>query len=76
MPHDMNANDVAASREGFKYFLIIIDDASRYRLLYFLKTKDEAYDRLVFWVLAIKNVGFKPLAAVRSDIESVVWSNR
>ncbi|GKA26417.1 ribonuclease H-like domain-containing protein [Tanacetum coccineum] len=39
------------SREGFRYFLTIVDDFSRSVWVYLLKTKDEVYSMLPFSVL-------------------------
>lgn len=71
-----DANNLASSREGYKYFFIITDDATRYRWVYFLHTKDSAFDSFVSWVKFIKNHGMTPPAVLRSDIDGVFRSKR
>nr|GEW99095.1 putative reverse transcriptase, RNA-dependent DNA polymerase, Gag-polypeptide of LTR copia-type [Tanacetum cinerariifolium] len=43
------------SREGFKYFLTIVDDFSRAMWVYLIKTKDEVFDVFVAFVKMIHN---------------------
>ncbi|KAL1955685.1 hypothetical protein VTO42DRAFT_8230 [Malbranchea cinnamomea] len=61
-------DDNPPSREGTRYFMLITDDATRFRWVYFLKTKAEAPTRLQKWIEFIKNLGFRPPAYIRSDV--------
>ncbi|GJW31990.1 ribonuclease H-like domain-containing protein [Tanacetum coccineum] len=44
-----------SSREGFRYFLTIVDDYSRAVWTYLLKTKDEVFDCIVNFIKLIHN---------------------
>lgn len=59
------------SRLGYKYFLLITDDATRFRWIYGLKSRDqrEIAARLRHWRQHINNLGFKTPAFLRSDNE-------
>lgn len=54
-----------------RYFLLITDDATRYRWVYTLRTRDEAVPTFQGWLEHIKNQGFSPPAFVRSDREFI-----
>ncbi|EDN03589.1 predicted protein [Histoplasma mississippiense (nom. inval.)] len=64
------------SRQGTKYYMLITDDATRYRWIYFLHTKDQAVEIYAHWVQFMKNLGFTPPALVRTDIDGVFRSNK
>lgn len=34
------------SKRGFKYFLVFKDDFSKFRKVYFIKTKDEVFEKI------------------------------
>ncbi|CBF81124.1 hypothetical protein AN5227.2 [Aspergillus nidulans FGSC A4] len=55
--------------ENTRYFLLITDDATRYRWFFTLRTTDEAIPTFQWWIKHIKNQGFSPPAFVRSDRE-------
>jgi Reverse transcriptase (RNA-dependent DNA polymerase) len=59
------------SRHGFKYFLLITDDATRFRWIYGLISRDqkEISARLRHWCRHINNLGFQTPAFLRSDNE-------
>ncbi|KOS39226.1 hypothetical protein ACN38_g9947 [Penicillium nordicum] len=59
------------SRHGYKYFLLITDDATRFRWIYSLISRDrrEIAARLRYWRQHINNLGFKTPAFLRSDNE-------
>lgn len=59
------------SRQHHRYFLLITDDATRYRWVYFLERKSDAVQSYAFWTSHIVNLGFKPAAFVRSDVDGV-----
>jgi hypothetical protein len=54
-----------------RYFLLITDDATRYRWVYTLQTRDEAIPIFQGWLEHIKNQGFSPPAFVRSNHEFI-----
>ncbi|GKA96848.1 ribonuclease H-like domain-containing protein, partial [Tanacetum coccineum] len=56
-----------SSREGFKYFLTIVDDYSRAVWTYLLKTKDEVFDCLVNFIKLIHNQFDAKIKTIRSD---------
>jgi hypothetical protein len=43
------------TKDGQKYFMTMIDDASRYCYVYLLKTKDEALNCLKIYKAKVKN---------------------
>ena len=55
------------SRHGFKYFASITDDATRYRWILLLKTKDEVFYKFKEWLPYAENQSEKNLKALRSD---------
>ncbi|GJX21457.1 putative RNA-directed DNA polymerase, partial [Tanacetum coccineum] len=55
------------SREGFKYFLTIVDDFSRSVWVYLLKSKDEVYNMFVNFYKLILTQFEKKIKTVRSD---------
>ncbi|GJX77414.1 putative RNA-directed DNA polymerase [Tanacetum coccineum] len=56
-----------SSREGFKYFLTIVDDYSRAVWTYLLKTKDEVFDCFVNFIKLIHNQFNATIKTIRSD---------
>ena len=56
-----------ASVGGSKYFVSFIDDYSRYVSVYFLKTKDEAYDKFIEYVELVENQFDLKVKKFRSD---------
>ncbi|GJT57055.1 ribonuclease H-like domain-containing protein [Tanacetum coccineum] len=56
-----------SSREGFKYFLTIVDDYSRAVWTYLLKTKDEVFDCFVNFIKLIHNQFNTKIKTIRSD---------
>jgi hypothetical protein len=57
--------------KNIRYFMLITDDATRYRWVYTLRTRDEAVPTFQGWLEHIKNQGFSPPAFVRSDREFI-----
>ncbi|GKD75042.1 ribonuclease H-like domain-containing protein, partial [Tanacetum coccineum] len=55
------------SREGFKYFLTIVDDYSKAVWVYLVKTKDEVFDAFVSYIKLIPNQFDIKNKTVRSD---------
>nr|XP_043624691.1 uncharacterized protein LOC122596185 [Erigeron canadensis] len=55
------------SRDGYKYFLTIVDDFSRAVWVFLLKSKDEVYENIVNFVSLIKNQFDKNIKCFRSD---------
>jgi hypothetical protein len=57
--------------KNIRYFMLITDDATRYRWVYTLRTRDEAIPTFNGWLEHIKNQGFSPPSFVRSDREFI-----
>ncbi|GKB84192.1 putative RNA-directed DNA polymerase [Tanacetum coccineum] len=55
------------SREGYKYFLTIVDDFSRVVWVYLVKTKNEVFDVFVSFINLINNQFKIKIKMVRSD---------
>ncbi|GJS31762.1 putative RNA-directed DNA polymerase [Tanacetum coccineum] len=55
------------SREGYRYFLTIVDDFSRAVWVYLLKSKDEVFGYFVEFVNLIANQFLKRIKTIRSD---------
>ncbi|GJW31989.1 ribonuclease H-like domain-containing protein [Tanacetum coccineum] len=55
------------SREGFRYFLTIVDDYSRAVWTYLLKTKDEVFDCIVNFIKHFHNQFNVKIKTFRSD---------
>ncbi|KAI3825951.1 hypothetical protein L1987_07722 [Smallanthus sonchifolius] len=55
------------SREGFKYFLTIVDDFSRAVWLFLLKTKDQVFENIESYFSMIKTQFEKQIKICRSD---------
>ena len=56
-----------ASKEGFRYFLTIVDDFTRSVWVYLIKSKDEVFDCIVIFYNLIKNQFQKHVKTFRSD---------
>ncbi|GJR79770.1 putative RNA-directed DNA polymerase, partial [Tanacetum coccineum] len=56
-----------SSREGFKFFLTIVDDFSRAVWTYLLKTKDEVFEHIVSFINLIHNQFNIKIKTFRSD---------
>lgn len=52
---------------GCKYFISFIDDFSKKVWVYFLKTKDEAFERFKEWKEAVENQTGKKIKCLRTD---------
>ncbi|GJX52152.1 putative RNA-directed DNA polymerase [Tanacetum coccineum] len=55
------------SREGYRYFLTIVDDFSRAVWVYLIKSKDEVFGYFVEFVNLIANQFLKRIKVIRSD---------
>ncbi|XP_071704554.1 uncharacterized protein [Rutidosis leptorrhynchoides] len=55
------------SREGYKYFLTIVDDFSRAVWTFLLKTKEDTFDNIQSFINLIKNQFNKNVKIIRSD---------
>ena len=55
------------SRHGYKYFATITDDATRYRWVLLLKTKDEVVPKFKEWLPYAETQSERKLKALRSD---------
>ncbi|XP_071740955.1 uncharacterized protein [Rutidosis leptorrhynchoides] len=64
------------SRDGFRYFLTIVDDLSRAVWIFLLKTKDEVYDYVEGFCLLIKTQINKTVKILRSDNGSEFVNSR
>lgn len=59
--------NVTPSLSGNKYFLSIIDDKTRKVWLFFLKTKDETFERFCEWKELVENQTGKKVKCLRTD---------
>ena len=55
------------TRGGKKYFIMFIEDSTKYFYIYLLKSKDEAIDKFVLYKNEAENQLNKKIKAVRSD---------
>ena len=55
------------SLSGSEYFLTFIDDKTRFTWIYFLKTKDEVFDKFLEWKKAVEKSSGKELKTLRTD---------
>lgn len=58
---------VSSSLSGKQYFLSIIDDKTRKVWIYFLKTKDETFDKFCEWKELVENQLNKRVKCLRTD---------
>lgn len=61
------SSNVTPSLSGCKYFLPFIDDYSRKVWIYFLKTKDEAFQKFEEWKTLVENQTQQKLKCLRTD---------
>ena len=61
------STNVTPSLSGNKYFLSIIDDKTRKVWLYFLRSKDETFDRFCEWKELVENQQNKKVKCLRID---------
>lgn len=59
--------NVTPSLSGCKYFLTFIDDYSRKVWIYFLRTKDEAFQKFEEWKILVENQTQRRLKCLRTD---------
>lgn len=52
---------------GSKYFLLLKDDFSHFKTVYFLKSKDEAPEKLEVFIKLVENQFGRPIKCLRSD---------
>ncbi|XP_071708647.1 uncharacterized protein [Rutidosis leptorrhynchoides] len=64
------------SKEGFKYFLTIIDDYSSAVWIYMLKSKEDVYDNVFSFVQLIENQFSKKVKIIRSDNGTKFLNNK
>ncbi|XP_071699236.1 uncharacterized protein [Rutidosis leptorrhynchoides] len=64
------------SREGFKYFLTIVDDYSRAVWIYMLKSKEDVYDNVFSFVQLLENQFTKRIKIIRSDNGTEFLNNK
>ncbi|XP_071738974.1 uncharacterized protein [Rutidosis leptorrhynchoides] len=55
------------TKEGFKSFLTMVDDYSRAVWIFLIKTKDEVYDNITYFVQLIETQFHKKVKVFRSD---------
>jgi hypothetical protein len=68
---DMEKEDPVTSRQGAHYYMLLTDDATRYRWVFFLNKKSDALIVLKWWVKWMKNQGFQVPAFFHMDNELV-----
>lgn len=61
------APSVSSSLSGNKYFLSIIDDKTRKVWIYFLRTKDETFEKFCEWKELVENLVDKIVKCLRTD---------
>ncbi|XP_071728992.1 uncharacterized protein [Rutidosis leptorrhynchoides] len=64
------------SREGFKYFLTIVDDYSRAVWIYMLKSKEDMYDNVFSFVQLLENQFTKRIKIIRFDNGTEFFNNK
>ncbi|GJZ99712.1 putative RNA-directed DNA polymerase [Tanacetum coccineum] len=64
------------SRDGFRYFLTIVDDFTRAVWIYMLKGKDDVYDSIVSFAQMITNLFETNVKTFRSDNGSEFVNNK
>jgi transposase InsO family protein len=52
---------------GYSYYFVLVDDGTRIAWVYFLRKKDETYDRFVAWVTMIETLTGRKIKFFRSD---------
>ena len=71
-PLDMIHSDICdlkftPTRGGNKYFITFVDDSTKYCYVYLLKSKDEAFEKFVFYKAEVENQLNKEIKVIRSD---------
>ncbi|XP_071687657.1 uncharacterized protein [Rutidosis leptorrhynchoides] len=64
------------SKEGFKYFLTIVDDYSRAIWIYMLKSKEDVHDNVFSFVQLLENQFTKRIKIIRSDNGTEFLNNK
>ena len=52
---------------GYKYFLTILDDYTRYAWVYFMKSKADTFNTFIKWYKRIKNIFNYNVKHIRTD---------
>ena len=55
------------SLSGAEYFLSFIDDKTRYAWVYFLKSKDQVFEKFLVWKAMVEKSTGRKLKAIRTD---------
>ena len=55
------------SLSGAEYFLSFIDDKTRYVWVYFLKSKDQVFEKFLEWKAMVEKSTGRKLKAIRTD---------
>ena len=71
-PLDLLHNDLCGkmnekSLSGAEYFLSFIDDKTRYVWVYFLKSKDQVFEKFLEWKAMVEKSTGRKLKAIRTD---------
>ncbi|WJZ90328.1 hypothetical protein VitviT2T_009480 [Vitis vinifera] len=71
-PLDLIHSDISdlkyvQTRGGNKYFITFVDDSTKYRYVYLLKSKDEAIEKFVLYKTEVENQLNKKIKVLRSD---------
>ncbi|GJW72232.1 ribonuclease H-like domain-containing protein, partial [Tanacetum coccineum] len=79
--HDLNFTKDSqvspfVSKDGFRYFLTIVDDYTRAVWIYLIKTNDEVYDHFVSYINLILNQFKCSIKTVRSDNGTAFLNNK
>ena len=56
-----------SARGGFEYFITFIDDYSRYRYIYLIRHKYEAFEKFKKYKTEVENHQGKSIKSLRSD---------
>ena len=56
-----------SARGGYEYFIIFIDDYSRYGYIYLMRHKSEAFDKFKEYKAEVENHQGKSIKSLRSD---------
>ncbi|EDN02358.1 hypothetical protein HCAG_00222 [Histoplasma mississippiense (nom. inval.)] len=68
-------NVFSPSNQGYKYALLVVDDATRYKFTYFLRAKSEAPDAVEFHLKHLKGLGVN-VAFARSDFATEIGGQK
>ena len=64
---DVGGKITPKSLGGSEYFVIFIDDHNRYVWVYFMKTKNEVFDKFLEWKVMVGNQYGKKIKTLRTD---------